>query len=119
MEIIGRVVMGLGEGGFYVEKYNKYFLERLGFEAFPGTLNLSTNRIDFEKFFKNSVKIEPEEKGLFPVFCREVVINNKVKGAIVRPAKTSHKKVLEIIAPLNLKEYFNLKEGDFVKVRIL
>ena len=117
MEITGTIVNGLGEGALYVKKYNKYFLEKLGFEAFPGTLNL---RVQTPFEWKNPILIAPQEQGLFPVECKEVIINNKLRGAVVRPTKTAHlKEVLEIIAPVNIKEYFNLKEVDRVRIRFV
>ena len=118
MEIKGFVASGLGEGALYVGKYNKYFLGKLGFEAFPGTLNLKC-AADIGEIFKGSMVIRPEEKGLFPVHVRDAIINNKVKGAVVGPVKTVHKGILEVIAPLNIKEYLGLNEGDMVRVRLL
>ena len=38
----GTVFTGLGEGAYYISKeiYRKQFIEKLGFEPYPGTLNL-------------------------------------------------------------------------------
>ena len=38
----GTVFTGLGEGAYYISKeaYRKQFTEKLGFEPYPGTLNL-------------------------------------------------------------------------------
>ena len=38
----GTVFTGLGEGAYYISKepYRKHFIEKLGFEPYPGTLNL-------------------------------------------------------------------------------
>lgn len=38
----GRVVSGMGEGAYYMslEGYRKQFREKLGYEPFPGTLNI-------------------------------------------------------------------------------
>ena len=116
MEMKGWIVSGLGEGGLYVKKYSRYFLEKLGFEPYPGTLNVKVAK---PPVLKNPLLITPEEGGLFPVECFDAIINSKVRGAIVRPVKTAHQKdILEIIAPLNIKEYFNLKEGDSIMVRV-
>jgi riboflavin kinase len=42
----GRVVSGLGEGQHYISRqgYLKQFREKLGFEPFPGTLNIKLYR---------------------------------------------------------------------------
>jgi len=116
MEVVGIVVTGLGEGAHYVRKYNKHFLEKFGFEAFPGTLNLSVeNPVEVN----DGIVIKPGEEGLFPVECTRAVINSRVKGALVKPRKTRHGKyIIEIIAPNNLREEFSLKDGNEVKVEI-
>lgn len=119
MEISGRIITGLGEGASYVQKYQQEFLEKLGFTPFPGTLNLKT-AAETEKLFEHSIRVDSAQKGLHPVLCKEVIINNKVRAALIRPLKTSHPKdVLEILAPLNIKDYFHLQDGDEVTVRIL
>jgi riboflavin kinase len=115
MEISGRVAAGLGEGASYVRKYNKYFLQKLGFRAFPGTLNIRARLPGV----KNTLLIEPVERELHPVECVKVVINNAMQGAVVRPFRTVHENnILEIIAPVNLKKYFSLKDGDKIQVKI-
>ena len=65
MKLRGFVFSGLGKGAHYVEKYNKYFLEDLGMEFFPGTLNLRVNREVFLN--KNGVVINPKEKDIFEI----------------------------------------------------
>lgn len=118
MDIEGQVVKGLGEGAFYVEKYRSYFLDTLGFEPFLGTLNV---RVASLPPLTYPLTITPAaERGLFPVQCRDIIINNKVRGALVRPVKTAHQKeVLEIIAAVNLRERFSLQEGDTIRIRVV
>ena len=50
----------------------------------------------------------------------EILINNKkIDGAIVVPKKTYHSgNIIEIIAPIKLREQFNLKDGDTIKILI-
>lgn len=115
MELTGTVMTGLGEGAHYVKRYNRYFLQKLGFEAFPGTLNL---KVQEGPSLQNPLTITPEEKDLHPVECVPAIINNKLRGAVVRPQKTSHQKeVVEVIAPQSVKEALGVKDGDQVTVR--
>ncbi|MFP4188742.1 MAG: DUF120 domain-containing protein, partial [Halobacteriales archaeon] len=43
VELVGEVVSGMGEGKYYIslDGYVEQFVERLGYEPFAGTLNLS------------------------------------------------------------------------------
>ena len=43
--IKGKIQSGIGEGGYYVSKYQEQFQKQLGFKAFPGTLNVKTKTI--------------------------------------------------------------------------
>ncbi len=112
MEIRGTVVSGAGEGKWYVEKYLPYFEETLGFTCHPGTLNVKVAQLPvFEGFQK--LTITPKEADLVPVDCYLVRINGEHDGAITIPQKTRHgKDILEIVAPVDLRESLGLKDGD-------
>lgn len=126
----GEVFTGLGEGAYYVaqEGYRRQFIEKLGFDPYPGTLNL---KISGEKnlMLRAMLNAYPgiEIKGFKnknrtfgPVKCFLAIINDREKGAVVI-AERSHygKDVLEVIAPVYLREKLGLKDGDKVKVEIL
>ncbi|MBI4182336.1 MAG: CTP-dependent riboflavin kinase [Candidatus Aenigmarchaeota archaeon] len=116
MDFQGTVLQGTGEGARYVALYQSAFLRELGFEAFPGTLNL---RVKPASRLPAGTPIAPPEAGLFPLACTEVIINGKVRGAVIRPQATRHPpEIVEVIAPLNLRDYFGLRDGDVVRVRI-
>lgn len=55
----GRVTTGLGEGQYYIslEGYRKQFIDKLGFEPYPGTLNLQLKE-PFARHEAAAVKIE-------------------------------------------------------------
>jgi riboflavin kinase len=50
----GKIVTGMGEGAYYMslEGYKKQFRDKLGYEPFPGTLNVKIE----DKFYMNSRK---------------------------------------------------------------
>ena len=54
----GTIFSGLGEGAYYVTKsfYRKQFVNKLGFEPYPGTLNLKLSR-------ENTAKVQKELEG--------------------------------------------------------
>mgnify|MGYP001558660714 FL=1 len=111
MDVTGKVVSGVGEGAFYVEKYLPYLEGALGFTCYPGTLNMKVLRKpDFDGFKK--VTIKPEELG--EVDCYFVSIGG-YDGAIVIPHKTRHDgSIIEIVSAVNLREELKLKNGDEV-----
>jgi len=126
----GTVFTGLGEGAYYVslDQYRKQFIEKLGFDPFPGTLNLKLTteydiktRQELEAYpgieihgFKNETRTYGSGK------CYPAIINNKVKGAVVFAFRTHYDhSVIEIIAPMSLRKRLKLKDGQRVKVEIL
>lgn len=125
----GTVFTGLGEGAYYIakENYRRQFAEKLGFDPYPGTLNvkLTTDydvktRAELEAYpaieitgFKN------EDRSFGLVKCYPALIDNKVKGALVTALRSHYDvSVLEIIAPVCLRKQLNLKDGNKVKVEI-
>ena len=108
LKIKGKVVKGLGEGSFYVEKYNPLFKEYLGFECFPGTINLELVEGNIDGL-KRPITIQP--RGYVAVKCYKITINESVEGAIVVPEVTKHaRNIIEVIAPVKM----DVKEGDLV-----
>jgi riboflavin kinase, archaea type len=125
----GTVFTGLGEGAYYISKeiYRKQFTEKLGFEPYPGTLNIKLSsdydiktRMEIEAYpaievtgFKN------EDRTFGLVKCYPAVIENKVKGALITALRSHYDvSVLEIIAPVCLRKQLNIKDGNKVKVEI-
>jgi len=120
--IRGRVAAGLGEGQYYIsrEGYRRQFSEKLGFDPSPGTLNLKLDEpFGLDESDPKSVRIEgfeDEGRTFGACRCRPVKING-IKGAIVRPERTSYPaSLLELIAPVNLRASLALSDGDEVEV---
>jgi riboflavin kinase len=118
--IRGKVAPGLGEGRYYIsrEGYRRQFSEKLGFDPSPGTLNL---KLDDPFTLDDSGSIEIEgfsEEGRSFGGCRCLPAEiGGVKGAVVRPERSSYPStLLEIIAPVNLREALSLSDGDEVEV---
>ncbi len=120
--ISGTVISGVKEGNYYVsqEEYQNQFAEKLGFRAFPGTLNLKINKEELSKLsHKKPIRIEgfsKEERTFGGLACYKATLRFQ-RVAIAIPDRTTHgDDVLEIIAPFNLKEALGLKDGDVIKV---
>lgn len=118
----GKVTTGLGEGQYYIslEGYRQQFNEKLGFDPYPGTLNIRLTE-PFTPAEHEAVKIEgfKDENRTFGG-CKCYPINIKgVRGAIIRPDRTSYPlNLIEIIAPVNLRKTLGFADGDNVEVTI-
>lgn len=125
----GTVFTGLGEGAYYMSKpdYKKQIVEKLGFEPYPGTLNLKLStdydiktRRDLEAYPAVEVTgFQNEDRTFGLVKCYPAVIGGKVKGALVTALRSHYDaSVLELIAPVCLRKQLGLKDGNKVKVEI-
>jgi riboflavin kinase, archaea type len=129
IEIVGTVFSGLGEGAYYVSMkgYKKQFLAKLGFEPFPGTMNLRLDSPVYRKVRRDletmkGIHIDGFKDGkrtFGGAECFRATLNGKVEGAVLVIERTIHDDtVLEIISPVNLRKQFRLKDGDPMVVTI-
>jgi len=126
----GTVFTGLGEGAYYISKdrYRKQFIEKLGFDPFPGTLNLKLTT-DYDSKARSELETYPaievegfkdEDRTFGRVKCYPAIIDNKVKGALILALRSHYDvSVLEVISPVFLRKQLNLKDGHKVKVEVL
>ncbi|TFH22743.1 DUF120 domain-containing protein [Candidatus Bathyarchaeota archaeon] len=125
----GIVFTGLGEGVYYIGKdyYRIQIVEKLGFEPYPGTLNLKLSsdydiktRMELDVYPSVEVKgFQNEDRSFGLVKCYPVMIGNEVKGALVTALRSHYDaSVLEIIAPVCLRKTLCLKDGHKVKVEV-
>jgi riboflavin kinase len=126
----GTVFTGLGEGAYYISKsdYRKQILLKLGFEPYPGTLNIKLisdydikTRKDIEAYPALEVMgFQNEDRTFGLVKCYPAIIGGTVKGALLTAIRSHYDaSVLEIIAPVCLRKTLRLKDGNKVKVEIL
>jgi len=129
IELRGKVFSGVKEGAYYIslKGYREQFIEKLGFDPYPGTLNIQltsalNRRLKEEAEAYSGIEIQ----GFYDEFrtyggakCFPAVVNNEVEAAVVITKRSIYgKDVLELIAPCNLRERLNLKDGDHVTVKI-
>ena len=126
----GTVFTGLGEGAYYITKehYRKQFIEKLGFDPYPGTLNLKLTteydlktRTELEAYPAIEIQgFKSEDRTFGLVKCYPATIGNKVKGALISALRSHYDiSVVEIIAPVCLRKHLNLKDGHKVKVEVM
>jgi len=126
--IEGEVFSGLGEGAYYVSQpgYRRQFIEKLGFDPYPGTLNLKIERQSqrerklLDTYPSTSLKgFVNGARSFGQVKCYRARINDRVDGVVITALRTHYgEDVLEVVAPKNLREVLGLKDGDSVKVRV-
>ncbi|HKR74568.1 MAG TPA: DUF120 domain-containing protein [Candidatus Nitrosocosmicus sp.] len=141
----GKIVTGMGEGAYYMslEGYKKQFHEKLGYEPFPGTLNVKLedkhfmiSRRDLIKHpsihiegFKNSDRTFGWVKCYAATIIQDSNVSeglnsnvNEIKERDVHVLlleRTHHdNSLIEVIGPQSIKEISNLKNGDDVIISI-
>ena len=141
----GKIVTGMGEGAYYMslEGYKKQFQNKLGYEPFPGTLNVKiedknylNSRKDLINYpsifidgFKNSdrtfgwVRCYPATISQETKLCLDMTQSQTTDISydvhVLLLERTHHNNnLIEVIGPLNLKESLNLKNGDTIVVMI-
>ncbi|MFW6450145.1 MAG: DUF120 domain-containing protein [Nanoarchaeota archaeon] len=119
--LVGTVTTGLGQGRFYTEipRYKKKIADTLGFDSFPGTLNLICNPQKVQEFLKDRKEItisgfKTKSRTYGDILLFPVNIHN-LNAAIIRPKRTNHPaEIIEIIAPFCIRDKFKIKDGDEV-----
>lgn len=127
----GKVVSGMGEGAYYMslEGYKTQFMEKLGYQPYPGTLNvklseqlLTNSRHDIDR--SSHIYIDGFNDGSRTygwVKCYPADINDGAiaDSAILVLERTHYdNSLLEVIAPVCIKDYLGIRNGDKVKIRV-
>lgn len=131
----GSVVSGMGEGAYYMslEGYRRQFKEKLGYEPYPGTLNVRLT----DPLYMNARRDLGRHPSIFIdgfsdgtrtygwVKCYRAAIiggagQEAVENAAVLVLERTHydDSMLEVIAPISIKEATGIKVGDPIRVRV-
>jgi len=132
VELVGKVITGLGEGKYYttLEGYKRQFKRKLGFFPFPGTLNIKLDARSIEARrmldFANAIRIEgfktPKRTfgggRCYP--CE--ILHERAKGIrsfVIIPERTHYPDdIIEIISPVFLRKELQLNDGDYLALRV-
>ena len=124
----GTVTSGMGEGRHYISLsgYMRQFRDRLGYEPFPGTLNVDLGeRARMDSL--DPVEIdgwENDERTYGPAFCWPATIETSAgdryeETHVIAPERTHHgADQLELIAPQRLREALDLEDGDELTIYV-
>jgi riboflavin kinase len=119
----GTVFSGNGEGRKFIELpwVKQQIQEKLGFTPYPGTLNirLAEDSVEQKKMLEKAKRLEViPEKG----YCIGLLIKAKIGSlecAIVIPQVPNYPSdVLEVIAPVYLRERLKIADGSEVTVTV-
>lgn len=127
----GSVVSGMGEGAYYMslEGYRRQFKDKLGYEPYPGTLNVRL----VDQLYMNARRELGRHPSIFVdgfsdstrtygwVKCYRAIINDGVvDNAAVLVLERTHydDSMLEVIAPVSIKQAADIKNGDRIKVQV-
>jgi riboflavin kinase len=128
----GTVTGGMGEGRHYISLpgYMEQFRERLGYEPFPGTLNVdlseAAERGRSAMSAAEAVPIdgwEGEDRMYGPATCYPATVgaggDSFEPTHVIAPERTHHDEgQVELIAPEKLRDELDLDDGDRVTVRV-
>ena len=116
----GKVVTGVGNFSFWIEKLRDDYRDKTGMQLFPGTLNIELDApFDLPP---ERIRLEAEEYGgtvsvsIVPckVFGRAAVILRTDKA----DSEPESRKIIEIACEVWLREQHQLRDGDLVEVEV-
>ncbi len=123
IEVEGRIFTGRGEGRKYVELewVKQQVKEKLGFDPYPGTLNLRLN----EKDVKHRVLLESgaelrlcHSQGYCTGLLFKAALDGMACGVVIPQVEDYPDDVLEVVASVNLKQKLRLRDDDLVTVTV-
>lgn len=125
LHVKGVVFSGKREATKYLELLwvKKQIIQKFGFVPYSGTLNIKMINeccLRFREMSKKAeaIVISPEE-GFWSGRCYRAYLRNNVNCVVVIPEASSYpENVIELVAPLNLREKLCLKDGDVVDLSI-
>ena len=124
--IEGRLFTGVGEGSYYMsqEGYRSQFREKLGFEPYPGTLNLRVPSCSVQEIsMRPGIKIEgfrDGDRSFGGGRCYPVKLGSNENCAIFLPDRTHYPPdVLEIVSSSRLRSEMGVADGDVVCLEVL
>jgi len=122
----GVVFSGMFQGGYYISQpgYRDQIRELLGFDPFPGTLNLrlTGDYLESRRLLEGwpGVVLEGfrgEDRAFGGARCVPLLVNGEVEGALIVADRTGYDlSVMEVISPVSLRERFGLEDGDSVRL---
>jgi CTP-dependent riboflavin kinase len=127
LKLTGKVVSGTRRAAFFTQLdwVQEQCAAKLGFKPYPGTLNIELS----SQSLTNLRVLEKEAKTEFvppdPKYCVARLLSvslSSIAGAMIFPAEDVRihgKSIVEIIAPVRLKDVLNIEDGDQVTLTVV
>lgn len=124
--ITGQVKTGLGEGRYYLSRpgYKAQFVKALGWEPYPGTLNLELSGAEANKLrFLRKTPVfaieafQAEGRTFGGVTCHPAQVKGHECAAIL-PHRSHYTTTLELIAPVRLRDALPCDDGTRLDVTV-
>ena len=127
-ELLGRLASGSGQGKHFtrLDWARRQFLDKLGIDPFPGTINLIVDDWESMKVWNRlkgtpGVRIDNPNDGPHDcdARCNPVSIDGLIDGAIVLPEVAGYSPVqIEIIAAMGVRDALDIDDGDSLRLEI-
>ena len=123
MKIKGKVVKGIGEspGFLSIGWVDEQLRAKLEFPPYRGTLNLALEEPDIQGILKEkgNDRLVSKQEG----FCDAVLIKGRINdtydcGVVIPLVDNYDERLLEIVAPVHLKQALKLDDGDEVTLSL-
>jgi riboflavin kinase len=123
MKIKGKIVRGLGESGTFlaIDWVNQQVSDKFKFTPFCGTLNIEVAdpAVQRRLIQRDAGRIVAP----YPGFCDAVIargrINNRYDCGVIIPLVPNYPEhILEIVAPVQLKNALGVDDGDEVELEL-
>ncbi len=125
IKLRGIVTSGIGESRNFTEIpwVKEQFIDKLGINPYPGTLNITVVAEDGEKLDAlrkaKGIEIVPQDVNFCAASSLPVLVGSRIKGATIIPHVADYPLMqLEIISPENIKQTLSLNDGDPVEVEV-
>jgi len=111
----GKVVSGIGNFSYWIEKLHDFYQQKTGLDLFPGTLNVQLET-------PYTLPVQPmrlEGHDLVPcsIFGRSAFI---LRTDANEQGRGDHPKtIVEVATDIKLRDAFHLKDGDVVEIEVV
>ena len=116
----GKVVTGVGNFSFWIEKLRDHYLNKTGLRLFPGTLNIQLDA-PFE-LPRERARLEAEEYGgtvsVNIVPCKVFGLAAVILRTDKADSEPQSRKLIEVACEVKLREQQQLRDGDVVEVEV-
>ncbi len=121
MKVKGKAVSGIGQSKEFlsIDWVNRQLCDKLAFLPYQGTFNIMLDSAETQRILKEkgTDRLAHETEGFCDALIFRGVINGSCECGVVLPLVPNYDEcLLEIVAPVNLKESLCVDDGDEVSL---